>query len=79
MDDNAWTKFDDFKREAFAVIHTSFGFPVTSENWAFEDCDCANGFKLFVCGHMIGTALRLKKIISVTQRPKQFRLAKYTN
>lgn len=60
---NTWATFNDFKREAFAVCHTSFDYPVSSENWVFGDCDCANGFKLFVCEHMIGIALRLKLIM----------------
>lgn len=42
------------------MIHTSFEYPVTAENWIFGNCDCCNGFKLFVCEHMIGIALRLK-------------------
>lgn len=58
---DSWETFDDFKREAFAVIHTTFDYPVTAENWVFGDCDCAKGFKQFVCEHMIGIALRLKK------------------
>lgn len=44
-------------------IHTwelSFEYRVTAENWIFGNCDCCNGFKLFVCEHMIGIALRLK-------------------
>lgn len=55
-----WCTFDDFKREAFAVVHTSYEYPVTSDNWVFGACDCADGFKLFVCRHIVGIALRLK-------------------
>lgn len=59
---NVWITFDDFKRDAFAVIHTSFDYPVSAENWIFGECDCSNGFKHFVCEHMIGIALRLKNV-----------------
>lgn len=55
-----WTTFEDFKHEAFAVVHTSYDYPVTAENWIYGDCDCADGFKIFVCEHLVGIALRLK-------------------
>lgn len=64
---DAWTIFDDYKQEAFAVFHTSFDYPVAAENWVFGDCDCENGFKLFVCEHMIGIALRLKAVTAPIQ------------
>lgn len=60
MNFNEWETFGDYTREAFSVIHTSFEYPVTADNWIFGNCDCCNGFKLFVCEHMIGIALRLK-------------------
>lgn len=55
-----WNTFDDFKYEAFAVTHTTFDYPISSENWIYGVCDCADGFKLFVCEHMVGIALRTK-------------------
>lgn len=62
-----WTAFDEYKREAFAVTHTSFSYPVTSENWLFAECDCSDGFKLFVCQHMVGIALRLKIVTAPSE------------
>lgn len=55
-----WNTFDDFKYEAFAVVHTTFDYPITPDNWIHGICDCADGFKLFVCEHMVGIALRKK-------------------
>lgn len=55
-----WNTFDDFKYEAFAVVHATFDYPITTDNWIHSVCDCADGFKLFVCEHMVGIALRKK-------------------
>lgn len=57
---NEWGTFEDYKREAFAVVHATFDYPVNAANWIFGNCDCSNGFKMFVCEHLIGIALRLK-------------------
>lgn len=62
-----WNTFDAFKHEAFAVVHTTFDYPVTSENWIYSICDCADGFKLFVCEHMVGIALRLKLVFAPSE------------
>lgn len=37
----AWKTFNDFKQNEFGVIHTTFEFPITSENWMFSSCDCS--------------------------------------
>lgn len=57
-----WTTFAQFKHEAFAFVHTSYDYPVTAENWIHGECDCRDGFKLFVCEHLVGVALRLKVV-----------------
>lgn len=62
-----WSTFDEYKSEAFAVVHTSFNYPVTSDNWLFGECDCSDGFKLFVCQHMVGIALRLKVTVAPSE------------
>lgn len=57
-----WENFEDFKKNGFAIAKTTYVYPVTSENWILGECDCSNFFKLFVCEHLIGIALRLKVI-----------------
>lgn len=57
----SWKPFKEFK-DSFAFVHTSFDYPVTSENWQNGDCDCSDFIKLFLCEHLIGIALRLKVI-----------------
>lgn len=58
----SWKSFKEFKDSVFAFVHTSFDYPVTSENWQNGDCDCSDFFKLFLCEHLIGIALRLNVI-----------------
>lgn len=80
----AWKTFGDFKKDGFAFAHASFKYPVTEDNWIFGECDCADGFKLFLCHHLIGIALRLKiteapaeaKSIPIGQKRKRGRPAK---
>lgn len=79
-----WKSFNEFKRYAFAVVHTTFPYPITSENWTDGLCDCVDGFKLFMCQHKIGIAIRLKvvtppieaKNIPIGQKRKRGRPAK---
>lgn len=81
---STWKKFEDYREKAFGFVHTSFNHPITAENWKFGECDCTNGFKLFVCEHIIGIALRLKiteappaaKTIPIGQKRKRGRPAK---
>lgn len=83
-DMSLWKKFDDYRTKAFSFVHVSFGYPITAENFLFGECDCANGFKLFICEHIIGIALRLKiaeaptaaKTIPIGQKRKRGRPAK---
>lgn len=57
---------------------------ITSDNWIYGTCDCADGFKLFVCEHMVGIALRKKvafpppeaKTIPIGQKRKPGRPSK---
>lgn len=80
----AWKSFNEFKRYAFAIVHTTFDFPITSDNWIDGICDCSDGFKLFMCQHKVGIALRLKVIaapieaknIPIGQKRKRGRPAK---
>lgn len=79
-----WKSFNDFKKYAFAVAHTTYEHPVTSQNWIHGNCDCSDGFKKYLCEHMIGIALRLKlvtapleaKTIPIGQKRKRGRPAK---
>lgn len=78
-----WTKFHDFKR-SLDIVHTTFDYPVTLDNWTNGYCDCSNGFKKYLCEHMVGIALRLKvisapaeaKTIPLGQKRKRGRPAK---
>lgn len=78
-----WTEFDHFKR-SLSVIHTKFEYPVTPENWAHAICVCPNGFKKYLCEHIVGIALRLNvvaapaeaKSIPLGQKRKRGRPAK---
>lgn len=83
-DVSLWNNFNDYRHKAFEFVHTSFEYPITADNFLFGECDCANGFNLFVCEHMIGIALRLKiveapaaaKTIPIGQKRKRGRPAK---
>lgn len=78
-----WKNFLDFKR-SLDIVHTTFEYPVTINNWTNGFCDCTDGFKKFICGHMVGIALRLKvltapveaKSIPLGQKRKRGRPAK---
>lgn len=58
-DSSAWETFKDFVN-SFFMVHVSFEYPMTHENWMFGSCDCVNGQKKYLCEHIIGIALRLK-------------------
>lgn len=58
---NEWTTFNEFVG-SFGLVHTKFDYPISAENWNFGCCDCAMGFKQFVCEHIVGIALRLKLV-----------------
>lgn len=78
-----WKQFDDFKR-SLDIVHTKFAYPVTCDNWVHGICDCSDGFKKYLCEHMVGIALRLKvisapaeaKTIPLGQKRKRGRPAK---
>lgn len=82
-DHTKWTKFSDFKN-TLLYANAIFDYPVTKDNWAFGRCNCSDGFKLFLCHHMVGIALRLKlveappeaKTIPIGQKRKRGRPAK---
>lgn len=82
--DNQWNTFDEFKKLEFAFVRTKFNFPVTKENWLAGECDCAKYFKVYVCEHLVGIALRLKvvsapveaKTLPIGQKRKRGRPAK---
>lgn len=82
-DSTKWKKFADFKR-SLDIVHTTFDYPVTANNWAHGFCDCSDGFKKYLCEHMVGIVLRLKvisapaeaKAIPLGQKRKRGRPAK---
>lgn len=81
--DNEWKSFKHY-RSSLEVIHTTFTYPVTADNWRNGKCDCGVFFKEFMCPHVIGIALRLKcamappeaKTIPIGQKRKRGRPAK---
>lgn len=78
-----WTTFKDFVN-SFFMVHISFDYPMTRENWMFGRCDCVNGQKKYLCEHIVGIALRLKlveasaeaKTLPLGQKRKRGRPAK---
>lgn len=78
-----WTAFKEFV-ESFEIVHVKFNYPISADNWNFACCDCAMGFKQYVCEHIVGIALRLKiveapaeaKNVPLNQRRKRGRPAK---
>lgn len=78
-----WASFKEFV-QSFDMVHTTFDYPVSSENWIFGRCDCSSGFKQYLCEHIVGVALRLKiieapaeaKTIPLGQKRKRGRPAK---
>lgn len=83
-DANDWPNFDTFKHKAFCFNDTCFNYPISRENWLSSECDCEDFFKLFMCRHIIGIALRMRciaapaeaKTIPIGQKRKRGRPAK---
>lgn len=59
IDCTDWTSFEDFEN-SFAFQTATFPYPLNKDNWTLGHCDCCDFFKLFICKHIIGIALRLK-------------------
>lgn len=55
-----WKTFKAFRTKSFSFYDAVFPTPVNSENWMKGHCDCPNFYKLFICEHVIGIALRKK-------------------
>lgn len=62
-DSNDWDSFDVYRKKSFEFNDTKFKYPITRDNWFESECDCENYFKLYICEHIIGIALRIKCII----------------
>lgn len=54
--------FDEFKQKLGLSFTASFPKIETPDNWINATCDCANYFKLFMCEHIVGLALRKKLV-----------------
>lgn len=59
-----WNNFDVFKKKSFEFHDTQFIYPINRENWLKSKCDCCDYFKLYICAHIIGIAIRLKIVIA---------------
>lgn len=83
-DSTEWPDFDSFKKKSFSFYDTTFNYPVKRENWLQGKCDCKDYFKLYICRHIIGIAIRLKcitppaeaKTVPIGQKRKRGRPAK---
>lgn len=83
-DSTDWNDFDSFKKNSFNFFDTKFENPVKRENWLHGECDCRDYFKLYMCEHIIGIAIRLKivkppaeaKNVPIGQKRKRGRPAK---
>lgn len=83
-DSSDWDSFDKYKKQSFVFYDTQFEHPIRRENWLASKCDCCDYFKLYVCAHIIGIAIRLKvvsppveaKNVPIGQKRKRGRPAK---
>lgn len=83
-DSTDFVDFDSFKKNSFSFYDTTFVYPVKRDNWLNSECDCCNYFKLFICKHILGIAIRLKcitppaeaKTVPIGQKRKRGRPAK---
>lgn len=62
-DSTDWNDFDSFKKNSFSFHDTKFEYPTKRENWLCSECDCRDYFKLYICEHIIGIAIRLKLVV----------------
>ena len=53
-----WSSFDEYKQEAFKVIRIYFN----KYNWKDSECNCIDFCKNYKCKHVLGIAIRLKKV-----------------
>lgn len=80
---NPWQSFEDY-RHSLVIVKTVFIDPITEENWMSAECDCGIFLKNYMCEHIIGIALRLKrtfappeaKTVPIGQKRKRGRPAK---
>lgn len=78
-----WTTFKEFVG-SFEIVHVKYEYPMSADNWRFACCDCAMGFKQYLCEHIVGIAIRLKiaevpaeaKNVPLGQKRKRGRPAK---
>lgn len=79
-----WVNFNDFKVNSFGFYDTTFVYPTNRDNWLKSECDCSDFYKLYMCAHIIGIAIRLKciqppaeaKTVPIGQKRKPGRPAK---
>lgn len=58
-DYEAWHSFDEFKKKNFAFWKTE----LPSAGWEQGTCTCPQFFKVYICKHILGLAIRLKLTI----------------
>lgn len=59
-----WKTFEEFKSENFKFNFVTFPKPLTKHNYCQGICDCSSFFKLYMCEHVLGIALRMKFVIA---------------
>lgn len=57
-----WTTFKQFKEECFLFYTAIFPVLLAKENWIKGSCDCYQYFKLYMCVHILGIALRMRYV-----------------
>lgn len=57
-----WTTFKQFKEECFSFYNATFSAPLAKDNWMKGSCDCYQYFKLYMCVHILGIALRMRYV-----------------
>lgn len=54
--DESWHTFDEFKEKNFAFWKTE----LPNAGWKQGTCTCPQFFKIYICKHILGLAIRLK-------------------
>lgn len=63
IDENLmWHSFDNFRKMYFCKCKTTFPTPFNRLTWEKGQCDCTDYFKLNICKHVVGIALRMKYV-----------------
>lgn len=65
----AWTSFKQYKEFLTDWFSVSMPKQVSIADWTNSECECRTYFKLYMCEHIIGIALR-KKLVAAPPEAK---------